>query len=59
MAFTFVGIASAITQIFLTGPLSERFGQATMLAIGMAITVVCIGLQPFSTGGAMTIALMC
>jgi MFS family permease len=24
----------------------------------MAITVVCIGLQPFSTGGPMTIALM-
>lgn len=57
-AFMFVGIASAVTQIFLTGPLSERFGQATMLAIGMAITVVCIGLQPFSTSGMMTIALM-
>jgi MFS transporter, DHA1 family, tetracycline resistance protein len=57
-SFMFVGIASAITQIFLTGPLSERFGQATMLAVGMGITVVCIGLQPLSTGGVMTIALM-
>ena len=57
-AFMFVGVASAITQIFLTGRLSERFGQATMLAIGMAITVVCLALQPFSTGGPMTIALM-
>jgi DHA1 family tetracycline resistance protein-like MFS transporter len=57
-SFMFVGIASAITQLFLTGPLSERFGQATMLAIGMAVTVVCIGLQPLSTGGVMTIALM-
>lgn len=57
-AFMFVGVASACTQLLLTGPLSERFGQATMLAVGMAITVVCIGLQPFSTGGPMTIALM-
>ncbi|MBL8773112.1 MAG: MFS transporter [Phenylobacterium sp.] len=57
-AFMFVGIASAITQIFLTSRLSERFGQATMLAVGMGITVVCIGLQPFSTGGTMTIVLM-
>jgi MFS transporter, DHA1 family, tetracycline resistance protein len=53
-----VGVASAVTQLFLTGPLSEKFGQATILAIGMALTVVCIGLQPFSTGGPMTIALM-
>lgn len=57
-AFMYVGVASAITQLFLTGPLSERYGQATLLAIGMAITVVCIGLQPFSTSGPMTIALM-
>lgn len=54
----FVGVASAITQLGLTAPLSEKFGQATMLAVGMAITVVCLGLQPFSTSGAMTIALM-
>jgi MFS family permease len=57
-AFMFVGMASAATQLLLTGPLSERFGQGTMLAVGMAITVVCIGLQPLSTGGVMTIGLM-
>ncbi|MDZ4363955.1 MFS transporter [Brevundimonas sp.] len=57
-AFMFVGMASAATQLLFTGPLSERFGQAPMLAVGMAITVVCIGLQPFSTGGTMTIVLM-
>ncbi|WP_337187890.1 MFS transporter [Phenylobacterium sp.] len=57
-AFMFVGVASAFTQLLLTGPLSERFGQSVMLAIGMGITVVCIGLQPFSTGGTMTIVLM-
>lgn len=58
VAFAFVGGASAMTQMTLTGPLSERYGQATMLAIGMALTMVCIGLQPISTGGPMTIALM-
>ena len=57
-AFMFVGVASAITQLGLTAPLSEKFGQATMLAIGMAITVICLALQPLSTSGAMTIALM-
>ena len=54
----FVGISAAITQLFITGPLSERFGQATMLAVGMAITVVCIGMQPFSPSGTFTIVLM-
>jgi MFS family permease len=44
-AFAVVGVAAAVTQIFFTGWLSERFGQATMLAIGMAVTMVCIGLQ--------------
>jgi len=58
IAFAFVGVASAITQTSLTGRLSERYGQGEMLAVGMAVTMVCIGLQPFSTGGSMTIALM-
>ena len=57
-AFMFVGVASAVTQLALTGPLSERYGQGRMLAIGMAITMVCMALQPFSTGGPMTIALL-
>jgi DHA1 family tetracycline resistance protein-like MFS transporter len=58
VAFAFVGVASALTQMTITGPLSERFGQGRMLALGMAITMVCIGLQPLSTGGPMTIVLM-
>jgi MFS family permease len=58
VAFAFVGVASALTQMTMTGPLSERYGQGRMLALGMAITMVCIGLQPFSTGGVMTITLM-
>jgi DHA1 family tetracycline resistance protein-like MFS transporter len=57
-AFMIVGIASSITQLLLTARLSERYGQGTMLAVGMGITMICIGLQPLSTGGPMTIALM-
>jgi MFS family permease len=57
-AFAIVGVASAITQIFVTGPLSERYGQGRMLAIGMAVTTVCLLMQPFSTSGPMTIAFL-
>ena len=59
VAFAFVGVTAALTQSFLTGRLSERFGEGNMLAIGMAVTVVGAALQPLSPGGAMTIALMC
>ena len=57
-AFAVVGVASAITQVFVTGPLSERYGQGRMLAIGMAITMACMALQPLSINGPMTIALL-
>ena len=57
--FVFVGIAAFFTQTFVTGQMSERFGEARMLAIGMGMTALAAGLQVVSTGGAMTIALMC
>ena len=57
-AFAIVGVVAAITQIFVTAPLSERYGQGRMLAVGMGITMLCMALQPFSTGGPMTIALL-
>jgi MFS family permease len=50
LAFAVTGIVAALCQIFVTGPLSNRFGQAQMLAVGMAITTVCTALQPFSSG---------
>jgi len=59
VCFFFVGIAAAITQMFVTGRLSERFGEGKMLAIGMSITVVSAAAQTVSPGGAVTIALMC
>ncbi|HEY9216995.1 MAG TPA: MFS transporter [Phenylobacterium sp.] len=58
VCFAFVGIAAATTQMFLTGRLSERYGAGRMLALGMGITCICSALQPLSSGGAMTIALM-
>jgi MFS family permease len=57
-AFAIVGLVAATTQIFVTGPLSERYGQGRMLAVGMGITMLCMALQPLSTGGPMTIALL-
>jgi MFS family permease len=54
-----VGVAAAISQMFLTGPLSERFGEGRMLAVGMSLTVLGSGLLVISPGSAATIALMC
>ena len=59
LSFAFVGIAAFFTQTLITGRLSERFGEGPMLAAGMALTVVAMILQIFSTGGVMTTALMC
>jgi MFS family permease len=59
VCFAFVGVSAAISQMFLTGPLSERYGEARMLTVGMALTVLGAGLQVLSPGTAATIALMC
>ncbi|HEY4940016.1 MAG TPA: MFS transporter [Rhizomicrobium sp.] len=57
-AFAVTGIVAAICQIAITGPLSKRFGEARMLAAGMALTTVCATLQPFSTGTVMIVTLL-
>ena len=59
VCFAFVGVSAAASQMFLTGPLSERYGEARMLTVGMILTVLGAGLQVLSTGTAVTIALMC
>lgn len=59
VCFAFVGVAAAVTQMFVTGHLSERFGEGRMLAFGMGVTMIGSALQPFSTGGVMVVALMC
>ncbi|HEY5072598.1 MAG TPA: MFS transporter [Caulobacteraceae bacterium] len=58
LCFGVAGAASAFTQFFITGRLSRRFGEALMLALGMAGTVITIALQPLSDGHWGTIALM-
>ena len=59
VCFAAVGVVAATTQFFITGPLSERFGEGRMLAIGMGVTALGSALQPFSNGLVMTTALMC
>lgn len=58
MCFGVTGAVSACCQFLLTGPLSRRFGEGTMLAVGMGGTVICTALQPFSDGGFFTVTLM-
>jgi MFS family permease len=58
LCFGITGAVSACCQFLLTGPLSRRYGESVMLAVGMAGTVICTALQPFSPGGAITVALM-
>jgi MFS family permease len=58
LCFMITGIVSSIAQFFVTGHLSRRYGEARMLALGMAGTAIAIGLMPFSDGRVVTIAMM-
>jgi MFS family permease len=57
-AFAVTGIVSAFCQVAVTGRLSERFGEARVLAAGMALTTLCTSLLPFSLSGWMIILLL-
>ncbi len=59
VCFAFTGVCAAITQMFVTGRLSERYGEGPMLAVGMALTLASALGQPFAPNGAAVIALMC
>jgi DHA1 family tetracycline resistance protein-like MFS transporter len=54
LAFGVVGIVAAICQIWVTGRLSKRYGEARMLALGMAVVALFTMLQP-SGYGAITV----
>jgi MFS family permease len=58
ICFGISGLVASPTQFLLTGALSRRYGEARMLAVGMAGTVIAMALQPFGNGGAETYALM-
>ena len=58
LAFAVTGVVAATCQIFITGPASRRFGEAQVLAAGMAVTTLCASLQPFSVGAPMVVTLL-
>lgn len=58
IVFGVMGITNALAQWFVTGQLSKRYGQARMLAAGMALTVVATALIPLSRGLVSATALM-
>src|SRR5690348_613900 len=57
-AFAITGIVAASCQLFVTGRLSKHFSGPLMLSVGMALTVLCTALQPFSIGGATVVPLL-
>ena len=54
-AFAVVGIVAAACQLFVTGRLSRAYGEARVLAFGMAVTAVFLLLQPLSAGAFMVV----
>jgi DHA1 family tetracycline resistance protein-like MFS transporter len=57
-AFAVVGVVAASCQIVLVGRLSRRYGEARVLAAGMAATAVFLSLQPWSTGALTVVPLL-
>jgi MFS family permease len=60
LSYTFaaVAITAAVAQGFVTGRLTRRYGEATMLAAGLAIISVTLALQPLGMGMGRTIGLL-
>jgi MFS transporter, DHA1 family, tetracycline resistance protein len=56
--FGVMGLTSAIVQLAVTAPLSERFGAGRMLALGSALSGLCLALQPFSAAPWQTVLIM-
>jgi DHA1 family tetracycline resistance protein-like MFS transporter len=58
LCFASVAITAAIAQAFVTGRLTRRYGEAVMLASGLAIIGLALALLPLGMGIVRTIALM-
>ncbi|HWA89705.1 MAG TPA: MFS transporter [Rhizomicrobium sp.] len=58
LAFAVTGIVSTLAQVLITGPASQRFGEARVLAWGMVLTTFAIAAMPFSSGMGI-IVLLC
>jgi MFS family permease len=58
ICFASVAIAAAIAQGFVTGRLTQRFGEAMMLAVGLAVISLSLAVLPLGAGIFRTIGLM-
>jgi MFS family permease len=56
--FAIAALVAAFCQITAVGPLSQRFGAARILAVGMAMTAVSVLLLTLSQNARVTIGLM-
>jgi MFS family permease len=57
-AFAAVAVTAALAQGFLTGRLTRRYGEALMLALGLAIISATLALQPLGAGMNRSVALL-
>ena len=57
LAFAVTGVVAVICQLLITGRASRRFGEANVLAAGMALTTAAIGLLPFAHGAGVVVLL--
>lgn len=58
LCFASVAITAALAQAFVTGRLTRRYGEAAMLAAGLAIIGTALAVLPLGQGIVRTIALM-
>jgi DHA1 family tetracycline resistance protein-like MFS transporter len=58
LCFASVAITAALAQAFITGRLTRRYGEAVMLATGLAIIGLALAILPLGAGIVRTIALM-
>lgn len=58
LCFSAVALTAAVAQGFLTGRLTRKFGEAAMLATGLAVLGLSLALQPLGQGQGHTIALL-
>ena len=58
LAFIAIGLAGGITQALLIGPLARRYGEARVLATGVAVLLVSTLLLPWARSEAASVALM-
>jgi MFS family permease len=56
--FAAVAISAALAQAFVTGRLTQRFGEGTMLSVGLALICATLILQPVGSSMAGAVGLL-